>query len=118
MAATMERLDEYRQYNSQFCKRLMDFLSIMFTAQGNLLLGDNSGLASSSEKGGLIILDHKPMESYLERYVGLILYTKEMDESKYSKLCAVSVVDHFLAADVSFSERHTFLRLAMSTPSR
>ncbi|CDO72981.1 hypothetical protein BN946_scf185007.g35 [Trametes cinnabarina] len=33
MAATMERLDEYRKYNAQFCKRMLDFLSIMFTAQ-------------------------------------------------------------------------------------
>ena len=33
MAATMERLDEYKKYNAQFCKRVLDYLSIMFTAQ-------------------------------------------------------------------------------------
>jgi exocyst complex component 1 len=33
MAATMERLQEYRTHNAQFCKRMFDFLSIMFTAQ-------------------------------------------------------------------------------------
>ena len=33
MAATMERLQEYRTHNSQFCKRMLDFLSIMFVAQ-------------------------------------------------------------------------------------
>lgn len=33
MAATMERLQEYRTHNSQFCKRIHDFLTIMFTAQ-------------------------------------------------------------------------------------
>ena len=33
MAAGMERLSEYRTYNSQFCKRIYDYLSIMFTAQ-------------------------------------------------------------------------------------
>ena len=33
MAAGMERLSEYRTYNSQFCKRVFDYLSIMFTAQ-------------------------------------------------------------------------------------
>jgi exocyst complex component 1 len=33
MAATMERLNEYRTYNTQFCKRMFDFLSIMFVAQ-------------------------------------------------------------------------------------
>lgn len=33
MAATMERLDEYRTHNQQFCKRVYDFLSIIFVAQ-------------------------------------------------------------------------------------
>jgi len=33
MAATMERLDEYRTHNAQFCKRIFDFLSIMVVAQ-------------------------------------------------------------------------------------
>jgi hypothetical protein len=33
MAAGMERLSEYRTYNSQFCKRVLDYLSIVFTAQ-------------------------------------------------------------------------------------
>ena len=33
MAAGMERLSEYKTYNSQFCKRIFDYLSIMFTAQ-------------------------------------------------------------------------------------
>lgn len=33
MAATMERLDEYRTHNSQFCKRIYDYLSIMVVAQ-------------------------------------------------------------------------------------
>lgn len=38
MAASMERLEEYRTYNAQFCKRLYDFLSIMCTAQVSTLL--------------------------------------------------------------------------------
>jgi hypothetical protein len=33
MAASMERLGEYRTHNGQFCKRLLDFLSIMFKFQ-------------------------------------------------------------------------------------
>jgi Exocyst complex component Sec3 len=33
MAATMERLQEYRTHNLQFCKRLYEYSSIMFTAQ-------------------------------------------------------------------------------------
>ena len=38
----MERLDEYRTHNSQFCKRIYDFLSIMFTAQVNTYLSESS----------------------------------------------------------------------------
>jgi len=35
MAATMERLDEYRTHNAQFCKRVFDYLSIVCAAQVN-----------------------------------------------------------------------------------
>lgn len=90
MAATMERLEEYHTHNSQFCKRVLDFLTIMFTAQSNMLLGETNGLIPGDEKGRLVIRDHKPMEIYLGRYCGLMLYMKEMDETKYSKICAVS----------------------------
>ncbi|KAH8998826.1 exocyst complex component sec3 subunit [Lactarius hatsudake] len=75
MAATMERLEEYRIHNTQFCKRLYDYLCIMFTAQ-------------SSGRRNLEIKGHKELESYLDRYCGLILYMREMDEVAYGKLCA------------------------------
>lgn len=38
MAATMERLDEYRTYNAQFCKRIFDYLSIMIVAQVSVII--------------------------------------------------------------------------------
>ncbi|KAG7099041.1 hypothetical protein E1B28_000920 [Marasmius oreades] len=88
MAATMERLSEYRTHNAQFCKRIFDFLSIMFTAQSKLLLGNNSGLTPGSAKTKPTILPHNDLEAYLGRYSGLMLYLKEMDESVYGKLCA------------------------------
>ncbi|OBZ79929.1 Exocyst complex component 1 [Grifola frondosa] len=87
MAATMERLDEYKTYNGQFCKRMLDYLSIMFTAQSKLLLGDNNGVVKPA-KGRPSIVPHKPIEEYLGRYAGLMLYMKEMDESVYGKICA------------------------------
>lgn len=107
MAATMERLDEYRTHNAQFCKRLNDYLSIMFTAQvchircpqrqrsptnnselqSKMLLGENEGVARG--RGRFTLLDRKEMENYLGRYSGLILYLKEMDEGAYARLCAV-----------------------------
>ncbi|KAI0375209.1 hypothetical protein BV20DRAFT_960301 [Pilatotrama ljubarskyi] len=87
MAATMERLDEYKKYNAQFCKRILDYLSIMFTAQGKMLLGESNGVVKS-QRGRPALKDHKALETYLDRYRGLLLYLKEMDESAYAKLCA------------------------------
>ncbi|KAF9527786.1 exocyst complex component Sec3-domain-containing protein [Crepidotus variabilis] len=84
MAATMERLQEYRTYNSQFCKRMLDFLSIMFVAQCKMLLGDMSGVIKSSRP---MVVPHRELEAYLGRYSGLMLYLREMDEAVYSKLC-------------------------------
>ncbi|KAG5636373.1 hypothetical protein H0H81_008291 [Sphagnurus paluster] len=87
MAATMERLQEYRTHNLQFCKRMLDFLSIMFTAQSTLLLGNTKGIkASKSRKPALV--SREELEAYLGRYSGLILYLKEMDETIYAKVCA------------------------------
>ncbi|KZP31167.1 hypothetical protein FIBSPDRAFT_724739 [Athelia psychrophila] len=87
MAATMERLDEYRTHNSQFCKRIYDFLSIMVTAQSKMILDENSGIKKSG-KGRPSIAHHRGLEQYLGRYAGLMLYLKEMDENVYAKLCA------------------------------
>lgn len=84
MAATMERLDEYRTHNSQFCTRLLDFLPIMFKFQADKVLTDNSkGRAKSS----LSIPAHSQMHRYLLRYSRLLHYVKEMDEPKYAKIC-------------------------------
>ncbi|KAJ7630772.1 exocyst complex component sec3 subunit [Roridomyces roridus] len=87
MAATMERLQEYRTHNAQFCKRIFDFLSIMFTAQAQMLLGSNDGLTKEG-RGMPKMLNHQDIEQYLGRYAGLMLYLKEMDEKVYAKLCA------------------------------
>jgi hypothetical protein len=56
-----------------------------------MLLGDSNGLSKSGGRGRTVIKSHKDMENYLDRYCGLILYMKEMDEVTYGKLCAVSV---------------------------
>ncbi|KAK0478326.1 exocyst complex component Sec3-domain-containing protein [Armillaria novae-zelandiae] len=88
MAATMERLQEYRTHNAQFCKRMFDYLSIMFSAQSKLLLGDSDGLTKTDRRGRPTITPHTELENYLGRYSGLMLYLKEMDEAVYAKLCA------------------------------
>ncbi|KAF5388572.1 hypothetical protein D9757_004587 [Collybiopsis confluens] len=87
MAATMERLQEYKTHNGQFCKRVFDYLSIMFTAQSKMLLGDSDGV-QKDRNGRPKIIPHTNFEEYAGRYSGLMLYLKEMDETIYGKLCA------------------------------
>jgi len=86
MAATMERLDEYRTHNTQFCQRLVDFLPVMITFQSKNILEDKD---KGQARDKLVIASHKPLETYLLRYQGLMRYLKEMDEPRYGKLCAV-----------------------------
>lgn len=86
MAATMERLDEYRTHNAQFCKRVYDYLSIMSVAQAEIILDGNNGITKPG-RGRPIVKSHQGMEAYLGRYAGLLLYLKEMDESMYSRFC-------------------------------
>ena len=59
------------------------------TSQSKLLLGDSNGIVKGPS-GRPTIKDHKDMEMYLGKYSGLMLYLKEMEESIYGKLCAVS----------------------------
>lgn len=116
----MERLTEYKTYNGQFCKRLFDFLSIMFTAQGRLLLGDNNGVIKPA-RGKPSLRNHREFETYLGRYGGLMLYLKEMDETMYGKLCAVcffsfsSLKSNESHIDVNSRHRRISLRRASYT---
>ncbi|KAF4623518.1 hypothetical protein D9613_002135 [Agrocybe pediades] len=126
MAATMERLQEYRNHNSQFCKRLFDFLSIMFIARSKMLLGDTSGLTKSAGSRPTVV-PHRDLEAYLGRYSGLMIYLREMDESVYSKLCAAyfsaaselhaTQVKALLSAhlDLSCRNLHLILSLGLGT---
>ncbi|KAG8905579.1 hypothetical protein FRB99_008637 [Tulasnella sp. 403] len=82
MAASMERLDEYRTHNAQFCKRLLDFLNIAFKFKS-----DKSD-SQKAAKATPTLVPHKELEDYLGRYCGLMLYLKEMDEERYAKVCS------------------------------
>ncbi|KAF8078783.1 exocyst complex component, sec3 subunit [Lyophyllum atratum] len=116
MAATMERLQEYRTHNAQFCKRMLDFLSIVFTAQSTLLLGDSNGITSATGRNKPTLASHEEMESYLGRYSGLMLYLKEMDEKVYAKLCAayfsVASALHSAQMKTMFSNYVNFVKKA------
>ena len=54
---------------------------------------------------------HKELESYLDRYCGLILYMREMDEVAYGKLCAVGACSVPLLVSVANSSILGFLGL-------
>ncbi|KAH7106760.1 exocyst complex component Sec3-domain-containing protein [Auriculariales sp. MPI-PUGE-AT-0066] len=92
MAAMIERLDEYRTHNSQFCTRLLDYLKIMFKAEASattVTRDNNKGLGRSS----LALLPHKSMYRGLMKYSKLVHYVKEMDQPKYAKICEVYILE-------------------------
>ncbi|EUC63920.1 exocyst complex component Sec3 [Rhizoctonia solani AG-3 Rhs1AP] len=86
MSATIERLAEYKTYNQQFCIRILEFLGIMFGYQSDRLL-DYAEKAKQTRTQP-VLHPHTPMENYLIKYNGLMLYLREMDENRYSKVCA------------------------------
>ncbi|GAA5834785.1 hypothetical protein JCM3766R1_003238 [Sporobolomyces carnicolor] len=87
MAAASERVGEYRTKADQFCKRILDFLSIMFKFQIDQLLNPkNSTLQSKINAGQLPA--HDSMEDFLGRYCGLMLFVKEIDSGRYSQICS------------------------------
>ncbi|KAG8975726.1 hypothetical protein FRC05_005244 [Tulasnella sp. 425] len=111
MAAGMERLDQYRTHNTQFCKRLLDFLNIAFKFK--------SGQSESQppRTGPPSLPPHRDLENYLGRYCGLMLYLKEMDEDRYGKVCA----NYFsTASDMHSREMRTvflaFMNMVKSAP--
>ncbi|CAE6420393.1 unnamed protein product [Rhizoctonia solani] len=86
MSATIERLAEYKTYNQQFCIRILEFLGVMFGYQSDQLL-DYAEKAKQTRTQP-VLHPHTPMENYLIKYNGLMLYLREMDENRYSKVCA------------------------------
>jgi hypothetical protein len=118
MAATMERLDEYRTYNAQFTQRLTTFLAMKF--QAAMLETDVMADKDKRNTTGPTLPSHENMEAFIRRYSGLVLYTREMDETKYAKICGVSadtaVTDLLLMFGVSY--RIIFLLQARCTPRK
>jgi hypothetical protein len=85
-----------------------------------MLLGDNDGVVKSDGRGRPSIVDHEAIEIYLGRYAGLMLYLKEMDESLYAKLCAVSmptlcVICHLNLSQAYFSAMSELHRKQVKT---
>ncbi|GAA5919946.1 hypothetical protein JCM1841_000062 [Sporobolomyces salmonicolor] len=84
MAAASERVGEYRTKASQFCKRVFDFLSIMFKFQIDQLLNPKAGTKARGQR----LPSHAQMEEFLGRYCGLMLFVKEIDQGRYQMICS------------------------------
>ncbi|GAA5947406.1 hypothetical protein JCM3765_001664 [Sporobolomyces pararoseus] len=87
MAAASERVGEYRLKADQFCKRILDFLSIMFKFQIDQLLNPKNSTLQNQLKSGQLP-SHDSMEDFLGRYCGLMLFVKEIDSGRYSQICS------------------------------
>ncbi|EFP78831.2 hypothetical protein PGT21_032207 [Puccinia graminis f. sp. tritici] len=84
-AASDDKVEQYKRNAQQFCKRVYEFLIVMFKYQAGLILNDKNNIKSRNE---LKLPSHSSMEKYLERYCGLTLFTKEIDAVRYQQLCA------------------------------
>lgn len=42
-------------------------------------------------KSDFVLPSHAPMEDFLGRYCGLMLFVKEIDQGRYQQICAVSL---------------------------
>ncbi|KAH9450617.1 hypothetical protein H4Q26_015224 [Puccinia striiformis f. sp. tritici PST-130] len=84
-AASDEKVEQYKRNAQQFCKRVYEFLIVMFKYQAGLILNDKNNIKLKEE---LRLPSHSSMEQYLERYCGLTLFTKEIDAARYQQLCA------------------------------
>ncbi|GAA5845649.1 hypothetical protein JCM5353_001250 [Sporobolomyces roseus] len=87
MAAASERVGEYRTKADQFCKRILDFLSIMFKFQIDQLMNPKDPSLQNKLKQGQLP-SHATMEDFLGRYCGLMLFVKEIDSGRYSQICS------------------------------
>lgn len=111
VAAAAEREVEYRKATTNFSRRLYDFLVESFKTQAGLVSSDKS-------KTNAVLPSHEGLEKYLDRYCGLTLFIKEMDNNRYQQLCAVSVkvarrpVIHLTSASHSAGILHHCVRPA------
>ncbi|OWZ79276.1 exocyst protein [Cryptococcus neoformans Bt85] len=84
VAATIARMQEYREQSSKFCKRMSDYLDITFQYQADSTLSD----FRKNFKKTMALESHQKMGEKLMIYTGLVLYIKEMDDARYQKLCS------------------------------
>lgn len=84
-AASDDPVDEYKRDAKQFCKRVYEFLAVMFKYESEKFLKDSN---NETIIASLSLPSHEPLEKYLGTYCGLTLFMKELDEARYQQLCA------------------------------
>ncbi|KAH9818614.1 exocyst complex component Sec3-domain-containing protein [Melampsora americana] len=85
VAASDDPVDEYKRDAKQFCKRVYEFLAVMFKYESEKFLKDSN---NETIIASLSLPSHEPLEKYLGTYCGLTLFMKELDEARYQQLCA------------------------------
>lgn len=87
MAAAAERLADHEAISTRFCKRVLDYLNVTFSALTQRLLSDPSR-QKALQPPHPSLPDHAPMEDVLGQYCGLLLYMKEVSSATFSRVSA------------------------------
>ncbi|CCF54677.1 hypothetical protein NDA11_006208 [Ustilago hordei] len=87
MAAAAERLADHEAISSRFCKRVLDYLNITFSAETQRLLSDPTR-QKALQPPHPTLPDHGSMEKTLGQYCGLLLYMKEVSSATFSRASA------------------------------
>ncbi|ETS61045.1 hypothetical protein PaG_04983 [Moesziomyces aphidis] len=87
MAAAAERLADHEAISSRFCKRILDYLNVTFSAESQRLLSDPNR-QKALQPPHPTLPDHAPMEEALGQYCGLLLYMKEVSSATFSRVSA------------------------------
>jgi hypothetical protein len=86
MTAASERVSEYNRYSSQFCKRVYETLAAMFRYQADLITQQRE---QSGQKALAVLKPHSESQEYLDNFIGLMLFVKEIDDQRYQQICGV-----------------------------
>ncbi|KAJ9477604.1 Exocyst complex component SEC3 [Pseudozyma hubeiensis] len=87
MAAAAERLADHEAISARFCKRVLDYLNVTFSAETQRLLSDPSR-QKALQPPHPSLPDHASMEEVLGQYCGLLLYMKEVSSATFSRVSA------------------------------
>ncbi|KAG9304131.1 hypothetical protein G9A89_019693 [Geosiphon pyriformis] len=83
MAAVQEKVELYTSHSNNFCKRLHEYLNLLFQNQADALIKDKT---RGPRRNSLTVLGHEAIEDCLIKYRGLSLWMKEIDPRGHNEL--------------------------------